>query len=329
MPGTQNMQDERRARRGLFTVSIVGGGSEHRLQSVSGLERTVESIDSVSGSTQFWKQSLPGHINTGDITMSEAPFGGCAGGPNPNFYFQVELDGTPIAHMRSVSGLSMSWESSENRESTNLGVQKLFDKGTPGDITLAQVIELSEANPLMAAIEKLGIVQGPGVGFSVVGGAECAYAGNWVIRLLKRDGEPVAQWTLHGWYPSRLEPINGLDAQGGDVGLRSMTLKPQASVKAMPIEEKISFWYNEQGLTDQAFLDWASGVFSAAPVRKHLVVSLYHPDTLPGVGKPDLRWKLFNCWPKSVTYSDLDAGSAALATREIVFACDGFVEIKE
>lgn len=323
------MQDERRARRGLFTVSVVGGGSEHRLQSVSGLERTVEQIDSVSGSTQQWIQSLPAHINTGDITMSEAPFGGCAGGPNPNFYFQVELDGVPIAHMRSVSGLSMSWESSENRESTNLGVQKLWGKGTPGEITFTQVIELSEENPLLAAIERLGVVQGPGLGFSLVGDSQCAYAANWTIRLLKRDGGQVASWTLHGWYPSRLEPINGLEATGTDVGLRTLTLKPQASIKAQPIEEHVSLWYNEMGLTDQSFLDWVSSVFAMAPTRKHLVVSLYHTDQLPGSGAPDLRWKLFNCWPKTVTYSDLDAGSAALATREIVLACDGFVEMKK
>jgi phage tail-like protein len=322
------MTDERRARRGLFTVSVVGGGNEHRLQGVSGLERTADPIESVSGSTQIWVNSLPGHINTGDITLSEAPFAGCAGGPAANFYFQLELNGVPIAHVRSVSGLSMAWGMTENHESTNLGTQKLWDKGTPGDITLGQVIELSEGDSLLAEMEKLGAVQGPGVGFSVVGGAMCQYASNWVIRLLKRDGTAVASWTLYGWYPSRYEPINGLEAQGGDVGLRTLVLKSQASIKAMPIEETVASWYNEQGLTDPAFLAWASSIFTVAPSRKHLVVSLYHTDQMPGVGTPDLRWKLFNCWPKELRYSDFDAGSPALATREIVLACDGFVQVK-
>ena len=321
------MTDERRARRGLFTVSVVGGGSEHRLQGVSGLERTADPIDSVSSSTSIWVNSLPAHINHGDITFTEAPFGGCAGGPNPNFYFQLELNGKPIAHVRSISGLSMAWDVTENHESTNLGTQKLWGKGTPGEITLNQVIELSEADPLLAEMEKLGAVQGPGVGFSVVGGAVCAYASNWMIRLLKRDGTPVATWALYGWYPSRYQPINDLEAQGTDVGLRTLVLKSQAGVKATPIEETVGLWYNEEGLTDPAFLAWASSIFAVAPTRKQLVVSLYHTDQLPGVGAPDLRWKLFNCFPKEVRYSDLDAGSPALATREIVVACDGIIQV--
>jgi len=319
---------EQRARKGLFTVAVIGQGKEHKLQGISGLERVIESIDGKSGSTQLSKFDLPAQLNTSNVTFTEAPFAGCGDMPTGNFYFEVELDGEVIAHVRSVSGLGVNWEVMESRESTSLNVQKLWDKYSVPEITIQQVIELSEGNPLYTAIQKLGKVQGPGNGFSVVGGAVCAYRGNWVIRLKKRDDSIVAQWKLYSAWPSRYVPMNDWAAEGGDVGLRSLTLKMAPAAGQPAIEETVSSWSTAAGggLVSSDWLSWCSSILSQAPTRKNLSINHYHPDAMPGQDQPLKVYKLFNCWPSSLTYSDFDAGSPDLATREVVMACDGFIE---
>lgn len=320
---------EQRARKGLFTVSVVGAsGGEHKLQGISGLERTVETIDGVSESTRLGKIDLPAQLNTGPITFSEAPFAGCGDMPAANFYFEVEVDGEPIAHVRSVSGLGVNWDIVENRESTSLNVQKLWDKFTIPEITINQVIELSSGNPLYKAMKKMGEIQGPGEGFSVVGGATCDYRGNWVVRLKNRGGDIVAQWTVVSAWPSRYVPMDDWSADGGDVGMRSITLRSAPVVGSPGIIEEVSSWATAagSGLVSDTFLEWASSIFNSAPTRKNLVINHYHPDAIPGSAEPLKTIKLFNCWPSSLNYGDLDAGSPALATREVVMACDGFIE---
>jgi len=319
---------EKRARRGLFTVSVIGAGGEHKLQGITNLERTVEMIDNVSESTRNSKISLPAQLNTGPITFSEAPFAGCGDMPAGNFFFEVLHQGEVIAHTRSVSGLGIEWPISESRESTSLNVQKLWDKYTVPEITIQQVIELTEGNPLLTAMEKMGKIQGPGEGYSVVGGASCAYRGDWIIRLMNRGSDEVAKWILHGAWPSRYQPINDFDADGGDVGLRSLTLRLAPTAASPAIEETVSSWANAagSGLVSQAWLTWISAVFRAAPTRKNLSINHYHPDAIPGTDEPVKTYKLFNCWPSSISYQDLDAGSPALATREISMACDGWQE---
>jgi len=318
---------EQRARRGLFTVSIIGTDGEHKLQGITGLERTIETIDGKSESTRLGKFDLPAQLNTGAITFTEAPFAGCGDMPAGNFYFEVELDSTPVAHVRSVSGLGIDWAIMENRESTLLNVQKLWDKYTVPEITIQQVIELSEGDQLFDAIEKLGRIQGPGNAFSVVDGATCAYRGNWTIRLKNRGGDVIAQWTIYGAWPSRYVPINDYDADGGDVGLRSLTLRTAPVAAQPPIMESVSSWATAagSGLVSPTWLTWCSSIFTQAPTRKNLTINHYHPDALPGVSEPLKRFTLFNCWPSQLTYSDLDAGSPDLATREVVMACDAFI----
>lgn len=319
---------EQRARKGLFTVSVVGHGQEHKLQSISGLERVIETIDGVSESTRLGKIDLPAQLNTGNITFSEAPFAGCGDTPAANFYFEVEVNGTVVAHVRSVSGLGINWDILENRESDKLNVQKLWDKYTIPEITISQVIELSGDNPLYTEVQKLGKIQGPGEGFSTVGGATCSFRGNWVIRLKNRGGEVIAQWKIYQAWPSRYVPMNDWTAEGGEVGLRSLTLRSAPVVGEPAIEESVSAWATAagSGLVSQPWLTWVSDIFKNAPTRKNLVISHYHPDAIPGAAEPLKRFKLFNCWPSSVTYGDLDASSPALATREVVMACDGFIE---
>ena len=319
---------EQRARKGLFTVAIIGEGGEHKLQGITGLERTIETIDGVSESTRNGKIDLPAQLNTGNITFSEAPFAGCGDTPAGNFYFEVELDGEVLAHIRSFSGLGVNWDIVESRESSVLNVQKLWDKFSLPEITVQQVIELGEGNPLYTAIQKLGKIQGPGNGFSVVGGATCSFRGNWVIRLKNRAGDIMAQWTIVQAWPSRYEPMNDWSADGGDIGLRSITLRSAPVVGSPGIIENVSSWATAagSGLVSQPWLNWCSSIFKQAPTRKNLVINHYHPDALPGSDEPVKTFKLFNCWPSSVSYGDLDAGSPALATREIVMACDGFTE---
>lgn len=319
---------EQRARKGLFTVSVIGSGGEHKLQGASGFERNVETIDGVSESTRLGKIDLPAQLNTGDLTFREAPLAGCGDLPAGNFYFEIEVDSEPIAHARSISGLGVNWDVVENRESTSLNVQKLWDKYTIPEITINQVIELSEGNPLLTIMQKMGKIQGPGNAFSVVGGATCSYRGNWVIRLKNRSGGIIATWTLYAAWPSRYVPMDDYDADGGDVGLRSLTLRLAPAAGSIAIDERVSSWATSggSGLVSQAWLDWCSSIFRRAPTRKHLTVSHYHPDAIPGVGAPVKTYKIFNAWPSSITYSDLDAGSPALATRDIVVACDGWIE---
>jgi len=320
------MADEKRARGGLFTVSVIGGGGEHKLQSVTNFGLGVDAISSVSESTRLDQFSLPAQYNMENITLKESPFAGCDNQPATNFLFKVLVNGTEIGHMRSVSGIGATWDVMENRESTSLNVQKLFNKRTTPDITLNQVIELNDGNPFYTQMKKMGEYVGPGNGYSVVGGADCKYRGDWTFILMNRGMEEVARWTMYGAYPSHYQPISDLDASASEVGMRSLTLTSSPIYGVQNIEEKVTSWPNGGQIVSSEFLSWISGVF-AVPTRKHLMLNLYHPDAIPGVGQPAKRWKLFNCWPSSVTYQDLDAGSPGLCTREIVLATDGFLPI--
>lgn len=316
------MVDERRARSGLFTVSIIGGGGEHKLQGVSNFAYGPDLIDPVSESTRLDQFSLPAQLNVDNLTLKEAPFAGCEGQPASNFYFKVLVNGAEIAHMRSVSGLGVNWEVMENRESTILNVQKLFNKRTIPEITLNQVIELNEGDPFMEQMDKLGRFQGPGRGFSVVGGANCSYRGTWTFILMDRAGGEVVRWNAYGMFPSKFQPIGDLEATSNEVGMRTLTLRSSPAYGVQNIEEIVSSWPGSGQIVSPDFLQWASRAFKI-PERKQLMLNLYHPDALPGTDVPQKRWKLFNCWPSSVTYQDLDAGSPALCTREIVLATDG------
>lgn len=316
---------EHRARRSIFTVSVVGAGGEHKLQSITGLEHNTELIDPVSESTRLDQYVLPAQFNIGNITFKEAPFAGCGDQPASNFLFEVNLNGQPIAHVRSITGIGAHWAIMENRESTSLNVQKLWDKRSIPEITLNQVIELSEGNPLYKEISKLGKYQGPGKGYSVVGGAQCSYRGDWTIILRNREGDEVVRWRLYSVFPSRYQPINDMDATAGDVGLRSLTLRSSPAAGIIPLEEIVSS-YPTKGLVSQAWLQWIASGFSL-PSRKDLTINLYAPESLPGQGEPLKRWKVFNAWPSEINYQDLDAASPALATREIVMACDGYIEV--
>ena len=316
---------EQRARRGIFTVSVVGSGGEHKLQAITGFEHNVELIDPVSESTRVDQYVLPAQFNIGNLTFREAPFAGCGDQPASNFYFEVLLNGQPIAHVRSVSGIGVHWAIVENRESTSLNVQKLWDKRSVPEVTLQQVIELSEGNPLYTEISKLGKYQGPGKGYSVVGGAQCSYRGDWTIILRQRDGGEVARWILYSVFPSRYVPFNDFDATAGDVGIRSLTLHSSPATGIIPIEEQVSS-YPTKGLVSQAWLEWIASAYRV-PSRRDLVFNLYSPEVLPGVGSPLRRWKVFNAWPSEINYQDLDAASPGLATREIVMACDGYIEV--
>jgi len=317
---------EQRARRGFFTVSVIGAGGEHKLQAVNGFEHGVELIDPVSESTRIDQFALPAQYNMGDLTFRESPFAGCGGQPAANFYFRVLLNGTEIAHTRSITGLGIHWDVMTNQESTSLNTQKLWNKRSVPEITLNQVIELSEGNPLYTEISKLGTFQGPGKAYSVVGGAVCAYRGDWTIVLMMRDGSEVARWTVYGCFPSRYTPINDLEATATDVGMRSLTLRSSPATGIQNIEETISSAPGGDQLYSQAWADWITQAFKV-PQRKDLALNLYAPESLPGVGAPVKRWKLFNCWPSQINYQDLDASSPSLATREIVVAYDGYVEV--
>lgn len=317
------MADEKRARRGLFTVSVIGGGGEHKLQGVSNFSVGLDAINPVSESTRIDEFSLPAQFNMENITLKESPFAGCDNQPAGNFYFKVLVNGTEIAHMRSVSGIGVDWAVMENRESTSLNVQKLFNKRTTGDIVLNQVMELSEDDPFYNQLKKMGEYVGPGKGYSVVGGADCKYRGDWTFILMNRSGGEVARWTMYGAYPSKYQPIDDLDATASEVGMRSLTLTSSPIYGTKNIEERVTSWPTGGQIVSSEFLQWVSGSFDL-PSRKNLMLNLYHPDAIPGHGSPVKRWKLFNCWPSSVTYQDLDAGSPGLLTREIVIATDGF-----
>jgi len=318
--------NERRARKGLFTLSVVGKPGEHKLQSVSGFRQAIDLIEGASESTRIDKFDLPSQLNMEALTLREAPFAGCGDQPEGNFFFSLYLNGTEVAHVRSVSGLGVNWAVSENRESTVLNVQKLFTKRTTPEITIKQVIELSEGDALFDEIAKMGTYQGPGRAFSVVGGATCAYRGDWKISLKKRDGSEVASWTIYQAFPNSYTPFDDLDATSDDVALRTLTLRSSPAFGTINIEERVSSWPGGGQIVSPDFLLWVSSAFNL-PTRQTLVLNLYHPDALPGAGEPVKRWKLFNCWPSTVTYQDLDAGSPALCTREVGIAYDGYIPV--
>lgn len=55
-----------------------------------------------------------------------------------------------------------------------------------------------------------------------------------------------------------------------------------------------------------------------------LIKQMAHPVTQGNVTRsPRVIWKVYNAWPSSVNFSDLDAGGNAVAVEQIVFAHEG------
>jgi phage tail-like protein len=322
MPWTEQ---EQRARTSLFTISIAGDAAEHAVLGLSGLRRLTDVIEFTdSGRVDFI--SLAGHLNVENITVRDAPIAGCLGEVAGNFLFEVRIGGKTVAHTRRVSGLGVRWEVIENRESWNLGTQKLWDKRRYEEVTHDVVVDWQEKWQLYEYVKKLGEWRGPGKAFSVVEGFDCDYAQDVIIAALANDGSEIARWTLYRAWPSSWRPISDLAADSREVGISSVTWVVANLPGSPGIREEILRPRSPQGLVSEAFLTWVAKAYDV-PERKDLIVNFYLPGLQPGKDAPVARIKLFNAWPSRVTYQDFDANANDPLTREIEITFDGLLPL--
>jgi len=309
----------------MFTVSVGGDPGEHQLQGLSGLRRFVEEREfSTSSRSDFIK--LAGHLDTDTITLREAPIAGCLGEPVGNFLFEIRVGSTPVAHTRRISGLGVRWDQMNNRESTQLATQKLWDKRRYNDITHDVVIEWTEQWQLYDYVKKLGEFSGPGKAFATVDGFTCDHVQDLHIVAMANDGTEVAKWTLYRAWPSSYRPIPDLSADTAEVGLSTVTWVLAPLMGAPGIEENIMRPLGNDQMVSQAFYKWVAKSYEM-PERKDLIINMYLPGLQPGKDAPVSKIKLFNCWVQEINYQDFDANANDTLTRELVIQYDGLLPL--
>lgn len=319
------MEQEQRARVSMFTVSVGGDASEHQVLALSGLRRFTEVIEHTDSARSDYI-ALAGHLDVDTITIREAPIAGCLLEPVGNFLFEMRIGGKPVAHLRRISGLGVRWEVINNRESTSLATQKLWDKRRYNEITTEAVVEWSERWQLYEYVKKLGEFTGPGKAFAVVEGFTCDYVQDVVIAALANDGTEVARWTLYRAWPTSWRPISDLDASTSDVGLVTATWQVAPLRGSEGIREEILRPLGKEQLVSQAFYKWVASAYKV-PERKDLIVNFYLPGMQPGKDAPVARVKLFNAWVSRIEYQDFDASRNEVLTREIEVAFDGLLPL--
>jgi len=318
-------QVERRARNWLFTMSIAGEGGEHKLISVSNLRGIIEPIDH-NESSRIDTISLAAHFNVDNLTVREAPIMGCIGEPAGNYLFEVEVNGDTVARCRRLAGLGVRWEVTDNRESDQLGTQKLWGHRTYPEVTLESVIDWQDGWQLYKKIfTKLGEFTGPGPQF-VRTLANCPYVFDVNITLVRNDGQRVAKWALHRAWPTNWQ-LSDLSADANEVALESVTFRVAPLPGGAGITEDMLTRFSGEHLVSSAWYDWVAKAYDV-PEKKDLILNIYHPGAQPGKDAPAGRLKLFNCWVSEISYSDFDATANEVATRDLTITFEGVRAIK-
>lgn len=311
---------ENRARVSMFTIEV--DGQEHQVQAVTAPRRFVEVME-YTNSARVDYISLAGHLDVDTITIREAPVAGCLLEPAGSFLFDLEIGGKPIGHVRRISGLGVRWETINNRESTRLSTQKLWDKRRYNEVTTEIVVEWSEKWQLYEYVKKLGEFSGPGEAFSTVDGFTCDHVEDVVITLRANDGAEVAKWKLIRAWPVSYRPISDLDAATSEVGLVTVTWQVAPLRGTEGVIETILRPLSKEQLVSQAFYKWVAAAYSV-PQRKNIILNLYNPGLVPGKDDPVGRLILYNAWVSRIEYADFDASRSEVLTREIEVTFDGF-----
>jgi len=315
---------EQRSRGNLFTVSIVGDGAEHKLMSISNIQRVINEIDHTE-SDRIDHVILPGHMTMENITFRDIPLSACYD-VAPNFLFELVVDGKTVGHLRRISGLGVRWDVVDNQESNNLNTQKLWFKRHYNAITTEVVVEWSEKWQLWEFAKLLGYHGGPGQAFSTVDGFTCEFRKE--IQIIAKDytGEEIGKWRIHGGWARVWVPHSDLSADSTTVGTMSIEWRIANLPGSPGIEEELINKLGKEHTISQAWYDWVAKVYDV-PERKDLVINIYQPGQIIGKDEPVGRLKLFNCWVAEVNYQDFDASADEILTRDVVVAYDGIVPL--
>ncbi|RLG06209.1 MAG: hypothetical protein DRN68_07350 [Thaumarchaeota archaeon] len=326
MPFAQaaSVGEEQRSRGNIFTVSIVGDNAEHKLMSISGLQRVINEIEHTE-SDRIDYIRLPGHMNVENVTFRDIPLAAFQDAA-PNFLFELVVDGKTVGHVRRITGLGVRWDIITNNESNNINTQKLWGKRRYNTFTTEVVVEWSEKWQLWEFAKLLGIHEGPGNAFSTVGSFSGEFRKDVRIHLLDQQGNDLGAWFIHGGWARVWVPHSDLSADSTTVGTMSIEWAI-ANLPGQPgLEETLMQKLGKEHQVSQAWYEWVAKAYDV-PERRHLIINIYQPGQVIGKDEPVGRLKLFNCWVAEINYQDFDATADDILTRDVVVACDGIVPL--
>lgn len=321
MPDTTT---EQRVRNFLFTVTVGGAASEHKVITLSGLQEVIAPIEAAE-SHRKEKFRIAGHATVDNFTIREAPIMGCLDESVGNFLFDLDIQGVGVVHLRRVSGLGVQWATIENKESDQLAIQKLFGHQTYPDITVEAVMDAETKNQFKQYVDKVAKFTGPGPQFAHAEGT-CPYVQDMKLRALAHDKSVRATWDIRRAWVLNWAPFGDLDAGADDLSIEKMTLALDPLPNSMGIIENIITPFDQEHMGSS---DWYSFVASAwdIPEKKNLVINIYAPGKIPRRDEPVASYKVFNTWVSQVSYSDFDASSDDLLTREVTITAEGVIPL--
>lgn len=318
--------EEQRLRNFLFTIEVAGGGTEHKLLGITGLQAVINPVE-VRESNRIEVARLAGHATVDNFTVREAPIKGCLEEPVGNFLFELDIQGLPVVHLRRVSGLGVSWQVIENKESNELAIQKLWGHRSYPDITVEAVVDADFRDQFKKYLDKVAKFTGPGPQFAHAVGS-CPYVQDLTLRLLTHNKTPAAVWMIRRAWVLNWTPVGDLDVTGDDVALERITLALDPLPNSQAIAENIipfnMFDANQQG--SPAWYQFVSAAYSV-PVKRDLTIHVYHPGQKPGKDAPKASYKVFNAWVSEIRYGDFDANADEILTREVTITAEGIKEL--
>jgi len=298
-----------RMRNYLFTVGLAGG-PEHEALVISGQNLMLQEVKYAPSTTKN-NYNIPGKIESDSFTVRMVPKKLWEKeGPLASL-FELNFDGTPVAHCKRVSGFGVTVTPINNSESTQIVIGKLPGRINFDDVTLEQVSDTKNTNDFYNWIKDFANI-GDSQGFQI----PVATSKNFQdakkrvgIRLLARDGSELASWRLIDCTPKDYNP-GDLDTGSDNVLIPRCTIKVNG--------------YEEAGVSGDDFGDWVNAAFTCA-VPKTVLVRMYDNCAKPGQDAPLRTVKFFGAWPTKVSYVDLVSDATDVFTREIVIANSGLV----
>lgn len=324
----QGVTTEQRARNFLFTVEVAGSKTEHKLLGISGLQAVINPVE-VRESNRIEVARLAGHATVDNFTVREAPVKGCHDEPVGNFLFELEIQGGPVLHLRRVTGLGVTWQVIENKESNELAIQKLWGHKSYPDVAIEAVVDWESKDQFKKYLNRVAKFTGPGPQFAHAE-ARCPYIQDAVLRVLSNDRQVRAMWKIRRAWVLNWTPLGDLDATGDDVAIERMTLALDPLPNSQGIAETIFPMLGMFDMSNMGSLAWYQFVASAwdIPKKKDLIIHVYDPGLNPGKDQPKASYKVFNAWVSEIRYGDFDANADEILTREVTITAEGIKPLR-
>jgi len=316
---------EQRARNFLFTIEVAGSKTEHKLLGVSGLQAVINPVE-VRESNRIDIGRLAGHATVDNFTVREAPIKGCLDEPVGNFLFELEIQGGPVLHLRRVSGLGVTWQAIENKESNELAIQKLWGHKSYPDITVEAVVDWESKDQFKKYLDKVANFTGPGPQFAHAE-ATCPYIQDAVLRVLSNDKEVRATWKIRRAWVLNWTPLGDLDATADDVAIERMTLALDPLPNSQGIAEDIFSPFEPAQMGASEWYDFVAAAWDI-PYKRDLILHTYDPGQNPGKDQPKASYKVFNAWVSEIRYGDFDANADEILTREVTITAEGIKPLR-